>query len=192
MSSKNAYSFGPFLLNRNRRISAAWWKRTACGVKARIWCEDEDYWVEVLDDVFSKFDSVGLLEGLDSVYVGDNVCYPDHLANYMKGTIVIDNMVRSPRRDEEVLKKLFVHDLSPEYALVHEMMHHAHMNIYGYKSGSNPPPADIYNDVSAAAHTDIYEAVAEIGSAIYFDIDIPDRWHDMYFGWMGPQEIYEI
>lgn len=188
---KYAMYLGPVYLSRQNDIRVSR-KTSVDGIDARIWTGDNSYWKEQLERVVPKLNSVGLLDELAGIFVGDDIIWPKYTGYYNDQKILVDTHILEQENDDSLGIKLFASDPSVEYLLVHEAIHHGHLHLNEFDGGNRSPPSDISYGVSSVASKDLFEAVAEIGCAIYFDVDIPEKWHDMYKEWDGPMEIYDV
>lgn len=150
-----------------------------------------DEWRNTLEEWMPKFAEVGWLSGFQHISIGPNVL-PDSrgVARYYPSdkTISIEN---DPRADE--LTNATVSN-SVEAVLIHEMIHHAHMEINGHDEPACNGDVShaMKHEVSRYAGESVYEAVAETGVGIVLGHEYPDQIHEYYEEQDGPQEVYEL
>lgn len=158
-----------------------------------------DDWEPVLEEWMPRFDRAGWLDGLTRIKIGDSYTERECAAGQYKH----DDQVVVLKQDLQIDNPELVSD-TKEYALIHEMTHHAHMKdlfidlasvdntdlVAQQQSFKFHRKSDLFaHAVSKYAGTNYLEAVAETASGIILGEEYPERVRREYVALKGPEPV---
>lgn len=149
-----------------------------------------NHWEDILNTWFPQFEDIGWLDDFNAIIIGNNVVENDtNVATYNKGaTIDIERDI-----SKEGYQWWCTAGESDEYVLLHEFVHHAHMELNGYEPRVDTDRSEALREaVSTYAGHSVNEAIAEIGAGILLGEEFPEWVHEYYEEHDGPMGVYKL